>query len=210
MKLYITRHGQTRWNQESRIQGWMDSPLTEQGISDAMALARRLEDVHFDYIFSSPLPRAIETATILRNKRMMPILRDPRLKEIRLDEWQGVVFEELQKRHGPSLKAYKADPGNWSFREAETLWDLTERIRLFLKDLPTDGENILIISHGVTIRALKNELTGGDVPHFWDGPSVPGTSLTIAEKAADGWQLSIENCEKHKERGEDNGKAFIG
>ena len=65
MKLYITRHGKTEWNTIGKLQGWLDSPLTDEGIERARKLSTRLEGVDFDHIYSSPQKRALHTAEIL-------------------------------------------------------------------------------------------------------------------------------------------------
>lgn len=63
--IYITRHGQTQWNVEKRMQGRQDSPLTEQGMRQAMWLRDALKHVDFDAMYASPSPRARRTAEIL-------------------------------------------------------------------------------------------------------------------------------------------------
>ena len=73
MKLYITRHGETQWNTEKKMQGWQNSDLTGQGIENATRLGERLKDVDFSNIYSSPLGRAMDTANHIkgdRNKRI--------------------------------------------------------------------------------------------------------------------------------------------
>ncbi|NLY08280.1 MAG: histidine phosphatase family protein [Tissierellia bacterium] len=213
MKLYIVRHGKTEWNTENRVQGWLDSPLTTKGVNNAIFLSKRLQGVKFDYMFSSPLPRAIETATIIRGHNVhntLPIIRDSRLKEIRLDQWQGMTIEDIRLHYKKQIEDYKGDPGNWSFDNAETLWDLTERAEDFINSLPEDGENILIVSHGVTIRALRLILFGGSVPNFWDGDPVKGTSLTVAKQSNGSWIKLLDGCIEHIEEGDEDGKNFIG
>ena len=66
MKLYIIRHGETDWNKEKRLQGQSDTQLNEYGIELARITGEALKDVHFDYIFSSPLKRAYKTAELIR------------------------------------------------------------------------------------------------------------------------------------------------
>jgi len=66
MKLYITRHGTTEWNLEKRLQGWADSPLTEDGRNRAIKLGNSLKDIDFDMIYTSPQERALNTAKLIR------------------------------------------------------------------------------------------------------------------------------------------------
>lgn len=60
-KLYLTRHGETEWNEKGIIQGWGDSPLTALGIKQAEWLRDRMKDIHIDVIYASPIGRAYNT-----------------------------------------------------------------------------------------------------------------------------------------------------
>ena len=65
MKIYITRHSLTAWNEEKRLQGWKDSPLTKQGKEDALKLGEYMKTIHIDQVYSSPLLRAKSTARLI-------------------------------------------------------------------------------------------------------------------------------------------------
>ncbi|MDO4423500.1 MAG: histidine phosphatase family protein, partial [Pseudomonadota bacterium] len=60
--VYIFRHGETDANAQKRMQGWLDTPLNSNGVAQAHALAKKLADVRFDCVYSSPLSRALDTA----------------------------------------------------------------------------------------------------------------------------------------------------
>ena len=64
-KIYIIRHGKTAMNHANLLQGRSDIPLNEEGIRQAQSAADRLKDVRFDYVFTSPLGRAVQTASIV-------------------------------------------------------------------------------------------------------------------------------------------------
>ena len=76
MILYIIRHGETEWNKMGKMQGRTDISLSEDGRKLAQKTADGLKNVKFDYIFSSPLERAYETAYIIRGSRDLPIQAD--------------------------------------------------------------------------------------------------------------------------------------
>ena len=63
MKLYIVRHGETKYNEKKIIQGHLDIPLSDEGIRQAKKLAKRLEVINFDCIYTSDLKRAKQTAS---------------------------------------------------------------------------------------------------------------------------------------------------
>jgi probable phosphoglycerate mutase len=80
--LYITRHGQTEWNVQGRLQGHLDSPLTELGVIQAEQLADSLVNVEFDVIYSSPSLRTVRTADMIRGERPIDITIEDKLREI--------------------------------------------------------------------------------------------------------------------------------
>src|SRR5690349_6839335 len=109
----LVRHGETEWNRARRYQGWLDSPLTPQGIAQAEAIGRRLRllpEAEATAILASPLGRARHTAAIiaecLSDDRLhrRPIRFDERLREISLGSWDGLDKREIRRR-APELFA---------------------------------------------------------------------------------------------------------
>ena len=80
-RLYLVRHGQTLFNDQKRIQGWCDSPLTELGIRQAKAVRAYFEERHisFDDAYSSTAERASDTLELICD---MPYTRLKGLKEM--------------------------------------------------------------------------------------------------------------------------------
>ena len=144
--IYITRHGETDWNKEHRIQGHMDIPLNNQGRLDAKRAKEKLKGIKFDVVFSSPLSRALETAKIITKHK---IIIDDRLIERGNSKLEGISDEELFKTI------------NWDDEEnpygIEKLSDLRKRVYSFLDEIVSNykGKNVLIVSHagiGIQIR----------------------------------------------------------
>ena len=86
----LIRHGETEWNLLGKFQGCTDIALSQDGIKQAEALRDRLKG-DFDYIYSSPLMRANETAKILASEynKEVEVVQD--IREINFGEWEGVV-----------------------------------------------------------------------------------------------------------------------
>src|SRR5258708_5283691 len=106
MTLLLIRHGETQWNLEKRIQGRLDSPLTEHGIAQAKAISRaicELPDMAAAEIVSSQLGRARRTAEIICAQRPVTMIRlDDRLREVSLGSWDGLSRDEIQT-HAPGI-----------------------------------------------------------------------------------------------------------
>jgi broad specificity phosphatase PhoE len=185
LNIYITRHGETQWNKENRLQGWKDSELTEYGIKNAAALGKRLYQTEFHAIYSSPSGRAVKTAKLICSDRIIPLRLEDGLKEINLGDWEGKVKEEIEQNwkqeffdfwNAPHL--YNHEPHN-----AESLRALQQRIEQVIKNIisaHSDG-NVLVVTHGVAIRAFLSYFMDIPTEKWWEGPFIEGTSLTLVQ-----------------------------
>lgn len=190
MKIYIVRHGQTQWNTESRMQGALDSPLTQEGIRAAHALKEKIKDLDLDAIYTSPQGRALTTAQILRGDRDLDLVQDPDLRELSVKIWEGRVFDQVKKTHPQDLHRYLKEPQNYHPPGEENYYDLMDRARSFLNRLKAqDHKNVLVVSHGVTINALLNVMEGISVEDFWKKPLVLGTELSLVEEKDGAYQV---------------------
>lgn len=157
MELYIVRHGQTDYNKRNIIQGRSDIPLNETGIEQAETLKKELENVKLDIAICSPLIRTKQTAEIILKDRDVEIIYDDRIVE------RGFGLLE-----GQDIKKYDAK-SYWDFKlnyetedKVEKISDLFYRTNEFLEDVKSKykDKNILVVSHGATIRAMIFNLYG--------------------------------------------------
>ncbi|MEG0366671.1 MAG: histidine phosphatase family protein [Coprobacillus sp.] len=153
--LYVTRHGETELNKAKKIQGWIDSPLTETGIQQAKDLSKRLENIEFSNVYSSPSQRAIDTA-----KNILPnadIKQDERLKEMNFGSLEG---QDSSRTFEKGID-YAFEEG-WKDYGGEDFYILGERAMKALDEIVKDesnkGKNVLISTHGMTILSLIYEI----------------------------------------------------
>ncbi|MFT7493985.1 MAG: broad specificity phosphatase PhoE [Alteromonas macleodii] len=154
-ELYILRHGETMWNAENRMQGWLNSPLTAKGEADAArqgAILVGLKLTGFLFI-CSPSGRTIQTAGIACAQIAEAVHTDIRLREIGVGDWAGRLRDELPQGKGddPYMAQYEMAPNG------ESMEVLSARCLAFLSDL--DGPAVLI-THGITSRVLRNIVVG--------------------------------------------------
>ncbi|MBI4307524.1 MAG: histidine phosphatase family protein [Chloroflexi bacterium] len=197
-KLYLVRHAETAWNQEGRVQGHTDTPLSEKGQLQAVALGQRLSRVQFHRAFSSDLSRCVQTAQAILAQRPVPLAPAPELREMSYGEWEAQSWRDVQARHPEQMaRIYQRDP-KFAPGGGESIMDLMERTRRFLagQDFTPSDENILVVAHGGSLRGLIFNLVGLPVSHFWR-IRLANASLSIVETVEGGALLSLLNDVSH-------------
>lgn len=199
LHLYIIRHGETEWNTEKRMQGRLDSDLTEKGRNDALLLGERLKDTVFDRIISSPSQRTVDTAQLVRGKRPIPIETDERLMEISLGDWQGKTEDEIKALFPSQYDLYWNHPSKYENPEGERFIDVMDRVANFLEELvnTTPSGNVLVVTHGVVLKTLYLLCRNASIDQLWDPPFMHGTSLTIVKLHNGKKELVLEGCMAH-------------
>ncbi|MDO5028708.1 MAG: histidine phosphatase family protein [Bacillota bacterium] len=156
MKIWLTRHGQTDLNKKRLMQGRIDQPLNDTGRSQAEKARQDIGDVKFDAVYSSPLSRARETASIIGNIPMDQIIVDPRLIEVDFGIYDTKAFDSLGLRMWAFWTLPEIIPNP---KSVESIKSMVARSESFLKDLEKkDYENVLVVCHGGIIRALAGYL----------------------------------------------------
>lgn len=178
--LYLIRHGQTRWNLENRIQGHLDSPLTDLGRRQAGWLAEAYASVAFDVIYTSTLDRAYETARILRGKRAIDIVRLEALKEINFGEWEGLKFTDLKEENPESFDAFRFSPDTFRPKGGETFREAQARIVEATAGLLREnrGAKVALVIHGAVLKLLMGHFMGTPINRIWEPPVIQPTSVS--------------------------------
>jgi broad specificity phosphatase PhoE len=160
--IYLALHGETEWNQERRVQGRLDSPLTARGTHQARltgtTLVRLVEQPAACAIISSPLGRAQSTARIICEVLGITPQRiesDSRLAEVDLGSWAGLTRDEVNTRWRGRLDG--SSRYNWYFRspDGETLEAMSIRLRAWLIDVESRNQPIVAVAHGIASRVLR-------------------------------------------------------
>jgi broad specificity phosphatase PhoE len=163
--IYLTRHGQTEWNLQGRMQGRMESALTPLGVRQAKAMADLLGAlIERDppaapwRLVSSPSGRARQTAEAISSRLSLPVETDERLIEIGCGEWEGKLRAEIAHIHPEKFATrewFFGAPGGESFEE---VWG---RVSDWLGDQPPESERrVIAVSHGVAGRLLRGAYGG--------------------------------------------------
>lgn len=202
LTLYITRHGETEWNIQKKMQGWQDSPLTTNGIENANFLRERMESIPLDAIYTSPSGRTQQTAELIRGNRTIPVVLEENLKEINMGKWEGKTLLSIQESDPVAFQAFWNTPNEYVSNGGESFSETLERVREVLKQVKHKypSGNVLIVTHSVVIKCLLTIFNNKGIENLWDPPYIEDTSLTIVEKYDEGYQLILEGCTVHKTR----------
>lgn len=159
LTLYLVRHGQTAFNAEGRIQGWLDVPLDAVGQVQAQRVAQRFAQQPISAIYASPLLRAADTARAIANVCRLEVILDERLREYHMGDWTGLTPDEIRLTLS---SAHAVDNPEGIVPNGETAQQMRERVASLLGDLITRHAEgtLILVSHGGTLGALVGMMIG--------------------------------------------------
>lgn len=166
--LLLIRHAETQWNREGRLQGRLDTPLTLDGVRQAIAVAVTTADHHRRHdrvrYWVSPLGRARQTASLIADCWDVPYDRfqdAPALLERAYGSWEGRTLPDVERELPDEHRAHEEDP--WHFRPAggESRSGLFDRIADWLTGLDRSHAHVIVTHSGCfrAIRAICNGAT---------------------------------------------------
>ena len=149
MLLIPVRHGETEWNAEGREIGQLDSPLTDRGLEQAEALARRLSRFKIDALYSSDLGRAQRTAETIARRCGTSVNIDVTLRERHMGVFQGLTAEEVRAQYPAERRAYERDGFYDVIPGGETAGQRQDRSREVLTRMAARhaGETVVLVTH---------------------------------------------------------------
>lgn len=183
MKIYIARHGETKWNAEGRMQGWKNSNLTEKGIANAKKLGQSLKHVDFDLVCCSPLGRAVETASHILSGRKVVVVYNSAFKEMSFGSWEGRLHDEVAEQYPEQQHNLWNAPHLYQPIDGESYEALIQRVKTGLDSLieSSSCNNILLVTHAAVIKALLTAIDNRPLQDFWGPPFAYDTCLAILE-----------------------------
>ena len=212
-RLIIVRHAESALNFQNRIQGHFDSQLTAKGLNQARRLAHRIRLFKIDKIYSSDLGRAYSTTVeITRHLRRVKIIRDPRLREILLGDWEGMTPEEVDELYNKGFKRWLKKPSACVIPNAEKIGHFRKRVTARVRQIArqNNGKTVLIVTHGGVITALLADWFKADFDRILRGFHIENTSLTFVEFGARPFPLLwVINDTDHLAQKDKNDQRFI-
>ncbi|KAA0022953.1 histidine phosphatase family protein [Antrihabitans cavernicola] len=201
-RLILLRHGQTEWNATDRMQGQLDTELTELGRTQAKEAAHELSQRMPLAVISSDLTRARDTADVLADLSGLTVALDPRLRETFLGDWQGLTHAEVDERAPGARVVWRRD-ATVSPPGGESRVDVAARSKPVVDELISTRDDwsdrpIVLVAHGGLIAALTAALLDLPVDRW---PVLGGLANTSwvqlgahGDRAEPSWTLDVWNA----------------
>jgi probable phosphoglycerate mutase len=193
--LILLRHARTGYNDEGRLQGSLDVPLSEDGIAQAAEVAKRVVAEYGTKftVASSPLQRATGTADAVAALAGTATRVDARFAQRAYGVWEGHTWDEVRESWPREYERRREglDPAILGWGQSE---DVADRVAAGLRDAAADAartgaKTVVIVSHGSAIMLGVARLLGlpltpsrlGHLPH--------GAWNEIRWHGGDDWRL---------------------
>ncbi|WP_034643741.1 histidine phosphatase family protein [Desulfovibrio inopinatus] len=161
VSFFLVRHAHTQWNALKRLQGQHDTPLTQEGRQQAIAMGHALARLHLDAILASPLGRAEATAHLLNTELNLPLRFEPRLVEQDFGEWTGATIAALRDDPTSGLHDEEAKGFDFCPPQGESRRQVADRAEKSLLEYDAQmGKRVLVVTHESVIKSLINRLLG--------------------------------------------------
>lgn len=166
--LVLIRHGQTVWNVEGRWQGQADPPLDERGREQAYRVAKFHHRFGFAALYSSDLRRAMETAQIIGQEMGLAVVAEPRLREINLGKWQGMLSADLQAQYPDEFRRWHEEPLSAQPPDGETIFALSARVLQAINEIIAryPKRRVGVVSHELPIAIALCRSAGLELDHL--------------------------------------------
>lgn len=202
-KIILVRHGECEGNVEGLFRGRSDFPLNKNGVRQAQSLAEEIANLErVDFIFTSPLKRAAETAQII-SQRMgnIPVTALQGFTNISLGPWEGRKKKEIMQEYPEEWSLWIKSPERLKLPNAESISDVQKRAFSTLEFLVQKHreKTLLIVSHRAVLKPLIAACIQISDPYFWRIHVDTASYSIIVHDEARGYCLTLLNQTKHLE-----------
>lgn len=182
-RIFLIRHGATILSAEDRFAGATDAPLSDEGREQVKRLSLRLSREKIVAVYTSPLGRTMETASILAEPHGLEIQAREGLREISHGHWEQMTRREVDQQFPEEVAEWDRDPFTFAPAGGESGLAVTARALPVLLEIVRahHSSDVLIVSHKATIRLLLSSLLGFDPRRYRDNLDQSPAALNIVD-----------------------------
>ena len=161
-KIFLVRHAEAEGNLFRVAHGQYDSNLTPRGYRQLHYLRERFRGEKLDAVYGSDLTRTHATASALYVPRGLDFRPEPRLREVRLGDWEELTWAEISRADRRMYEDFNKRPHLWRVEGAETFAQVRDRMVAAVRDIAAahPGGTVAAASHGAALRTLLGTLEG--------------------------------------------------
>ncbi len=169
-KLYLAQHAESEWDVEGRFQGRTNSLLTHKGRCQAALMCESLRYSSLSLIISSPSPRALESAQMIRGTRTIPIIQDEHFLEMNFGDWEGQLMTDIEKSNPVQSELFWNYPHLFKNDKGEDFYQVRERVLPRLKYILNEyrGHHLLVMTHPIVYRMINGYYNHIPIEKIWD------------------------------------------
>lgn len=195
----LIRHGEAEGNFVRKFHGFYNSSLTDKGRLQIERLALRLKGEHIDFLYSSDLDRAYDTAKAVNKYHKLDIIKDCDFREINGGKWEDMPWDDLPVLFPEIYENWLNNPIETKMPEGETMREFNERLVFGVHKLikKHEGKAICIASHGTAIRSLVCYFSGRAFSELDHVEWCDNASLTVAEYENEKFTITINGENDH-------------
>ena len=186
LKLLLIRTGATEYENQGRVQGTLDIPLSEDGRQQIEQVAAQLRDMSIDACFTGPCRATQQTAEILAEQlKLKPKSLDD-LRNLDHGLWQGMLIEDVKAKQPKVYRQWQEHPETVCPPEGESLQAARERLQRALNKIlkkQKSGTTAVIVAEPMT-SLLKNTLREDELGNLWESPDDASTAWELIDVPA--------------------------
>ena len=179
--IYLIRHAQSHGNLGQRIQGRIDTPLTEMGLKQAEELQMRFTAMPLNAVYSSPLIRAMQTGRAIAQKHEIIMEIEPELTEMSAGVIENMPFFTMLERYPEEFRQFDQEPHRFKgFEGAESVREVYERVVSAIERIAArhPNQNVAVVSHGFPIRCYLCHARAGSIEQLGKIPWSKNASVS--------------------------------
>lgn len=204
-RIYFVRHAESHMNAQGLLHQYEEGPLSDYGIEQAQALAKRFQNVPVDLIVSSPYERAKATSALIMDVVQSPVEYSELLREFGgPKEIEGKAKTDPEVIKINKLMSENRNDPHWRYSDEETAHELIARATRALEMLEgLDASAVICVTHGLFLRILVGVMMFGEnldrdyLLKFMRFISISNTGVTVCEHQEERWKLLTLNDMAH-------------
>lgn len=198
-RLYLIRHAEAEGNLYRIAQGQYNSILTDRGLRQVQALARRFADIPVDAVYASDLYRTCATASAIYRPKNLPLHRRRDLREICVGAWEQRTWGDIARTDPEQLTNFNLHPERWQVEGAETPRQVQDRVLRAVREIAREnqGRTVAVVSHGYAIRLVLAELQGCALERLAQTPVGDNTAVSLLETDGENLRVVFRDDNSH-------------